>query len=118
MLLVVGAEAAVLRTALADRGGEAVRDGAFFEVGERLEEPVGVTGDKGLAHAVARTLLAQVDLAVADDTGAVHQFAAGGADALAEGVEDLAASAVRVRGGSMTEGSSGDSFRAAVRSQW
>jgi hypothetical protein len=89
MLLVVGTEAAVLRAALADRRGEAVRDGTSLEVGQRFQEPVGVAGDEGLAAAVARTLLAQVDLAVAEDAGAVHQLAAGRTDALAEGVEDL-----------------------------
>src|SRR5690606_23921035 len=89
VLLVVWAQAAVVGAALLDLCRVLERFGALLDVGQRLQEPVGVSGDQRLGLAVGRALLAQEHLAVADDARAVYGSLTLWAQAFAEGVEDL-----------------------------
>jgi hypothetical protein len=65
VLLVIRTKPAIVRATLLDVGRMLQGNRAFFDVRERAQEPIGVTRDHGFALAVRRTLLAQVDLAVA-----------------------------------------------------
>ena len=89
MLLVIGAEPAIVRAAFFHLRRVDERNRAFLDVGQRLEKPIRVAADERLALTVSRALLPQIHLPVANQANAIDGFLAGRTEAFRERVEGL-----------------------------
>ena len=116
VLLVIGTQSAVARTAVRGLRRKLVRPESRFRVSQRLQKPVRVTGDQRLLHAVPRTLLSQIDFAATNDPRAIHQLAADRTHPFAERMKDLALGGLRQRGEFRTEDREGQHYFASATS--
>src|SRR6185369_949035 len=89
VLLVIWAKSAVVRAAFFDLRRMLEWDRPFFDVGQRTQEPISITGDHRFALAVRRALFAQVNLALAQQAHAVYRLSALWAQPARERVKHL-----------------------------
>jgi len=98
MLLVLRAQAAIVRAALLDGGGKVIGNGPRLVVFERVQVPVGVRGDQRLVPAVLRAVLAHNDGPVADEHLGVYDLATFRAQAARDFVKDVVTNRLLDRG--------------------